>query len=29
MASEDIFSNSDAAPKGVTAYALLATTYSF
>ncbi|WP_426091647.1 outer membrane beta-barrel protein [Flavobacterium sp. DSR3-2] len=28
-ASEDIFSNSDAAPKGVTAYALLATTYSF
>ncbi|MFV8369252.1 outer membrane beta-barrel protein [Flavobacterium sp. LB2R40] len=28
-ASEDIFTNSDAAPKGVTAYALLATTYSF
>lgn len=28
-ASQDIFSNSDAAPKGVTAYALLATTYSF
>ena len=28
-ASEDIFSNSDAAPKGLTAYALLATTYSF
>lgn len=28
-ASEDIFSNSDAAPKGVMAYALLATTYSF
>jgi hypothetical protein len=28
-ASEDIFSNSDAAPKGATAYALLATTYSF
>jgi hypothetical protein len=28
-ASEDIFTNSDAAPKGLTAYALLATTYSF
>lgn len=28
-ASEDIFTNSDAAAKGVTAYALLATTYSF
>lgn len=28
-AFEDIFSNSDAAAKGVTAYALLATTYSF
>ena len=28
-ASKDIFSNSDAAPKGLTAYALLATTYSF
>jgi hypothetical protein len=28
-ASEDIFTNSSAAPKGITAYALLATTYSF
>lgn len=28
-ASEDIFTNSDAAPKGITAFALLATTYSF
>lgn len=28
-ASEDIFADSDAAPKGLTAYALLATTYSF
>lgn len=28
-ASEDIFTNSDATPKGVTAYALLATAYSF
>lgn len=28
-ASEDIFSNSEAVSKGVTAYALLATTYSF
>lgn len=28
-ASEDIFSNKDAAPKGLTAFALLATTYSF
>lgn len=28
-ASEDIFSNSDLTPKGLTAFALLATTYSF
>lgn len=28
-ASEDIFTNSDATPKGLTAYALLATTYTF
>lgn len=28
-ASEDIFTNSAAAPKGLTAYALLATTYTF
>ncbi len=29
IASEDIFTDSNAAPKGLTAYALLATTYSF
>ena len=28
-ASQDIFTNSDAAPKGIMAYALLATTYTF
>jgi hypothetical protein len=28
-ASEDIFSDSDLTPKGLTAFALLATTYSF
>ncbi|MFV8269790.1 outer membrane beta-barrel protein [Flavobacterium sp. GT2N3] len=29
VASEDIFTDKDATPKGLTAYALLATTYSF